>query len=230
MSEKVNVAQLRRATLAERAANLLCWGRITAAPIIAEHAIINPDHKSWLFGGAVAAIGTTDKVDGILGRWAAKVKGVATSVRGAWLDQLSDKVYVHGALGGIAVGAFAEGHPVFGAACLANQAVVVARDVWVTKARKRAETGGADTKARWLGKLKTVLQMGVISVATSPIADLYSGESINGGELLTASALTATTALAIGSGVSLVRNMHQQTEQITQIDPLELLAETSIAA
>jgi phosphatidylglycerophosphate synthase len=210
MSEIIDHQIERKASRAQKLANFLCWGRMVAAPLIAEQAIAGPSSRTYLFAGAIAAIGATDKADGILSRYAAKLRGGETSEHGAWLDQLSDKVYIHGALGGIAAGAMLHGRPTFGAICMGSQAVIAARDVWVTRERKSASGDGKETKAQWLGKLKTVMQMATVSIAASPITNFGAGENINTGELLAGGAVVATAGLAVASGVALVNNLNSQ--------------------
>jgi phosphatidylglycerophosphate synthase len=203
----------------QKLANALCWSRIAAAPVIAEQAARGMSARSWLFAGAIAAIAATDKLDGTLGRQAAKLRGDTTGEHGAWLDQLSDKVLVHGALGGIAVGAAMHGNEAFGIICAANQTVMIARDIWVTHERSEASGRGRETKAQTLGKLKTVMQMGFISIAASPVANLNPSNVMNGGEAVLAGALTATSGLAIASGVALVRSLRRHEPILAEAQP-----------
>lgn len=203
----------RLADTYQKAANSLSWLRVAAAPIIAERILTSENsYRGWLMAGGIAVLGATDKVDGWLGRKAAKLRFGLENTRGAWLDQLSDKVFVHGILGSLAVKEAIDGNKGLAAVYGINQAVILARDMWVTNVRSEASRQDIDIKARSLGKLKTAAQIATLSAITAPIFDSHEAGSL----AIQAGAVTATTALAIASGVSLARELHNNQERVKE--------------
>lgn len=204
----------RKAKFFERGANALSWLRIGSVPFLAER-IVNTgeDYRSWKLAGAIGILALTDKADGWMGRTAARLRGGQTSERGAWLDQLSDKAFTHGLLGSIAVGEAMHGSKVLAGVMAINQAVVIARDTYVTSERRRASDQGIETKAQMLGKVKTAAQLATLSVVTSPIIDHLNSDP-SYGDIMAGSLVTGATGLAIASGISLVRDLRRQSQEM----------------
>lgn len=118
---------------------------------------------------AVGGLAATDYFDGLLARTATAVDGRRSKV-GGWFDQLADKIFVGGALAGLAWGSFANNRPETGAVIAAAGAVFVVRDAVVTRRRRLAEQANLaiNTDAKWHGKVKTTLQFGALTALASP--------------------------------------------------------------
>lgn len=197
----------------QRGANALSWLRIAAAPVLAERIISSENsYRSWALAGSIAVLGATDKLDGWMGRKSSRLLDGLGNVRGAWLDQLSDKVFVHGVLGSLVVKEAVHGSKTLAAVYGVNQAAIIARDIWVTGARSDAANNDIDVKARPLGKLKTAAQLATMAVITTPIFN--SEDNLN--QLVQSAAVSGTTALAIASGISLVRDISSASESAKQ--------------
>lgn len=124
---------------------------------------------SWAVPAAAAAGAGSDWLDGWLARRATARDGQRSKL-GAWLDQLTDKVFVGALVGGVAVGAFASGRQEFGATIAVFGGIIAARDMYVTRLRNRAENSGAEvnTAAQWHGKAKTATQFAALMALVSP--------------------------------------------------------------
>ncbi len=125
--------------------------------------------ESWMVPAAAAGVAGSDWLDGWLARRATAQDGKRSKL-GAWVDQITDKIFVGAMVGGVAVGAFASGRTEFGATIAAFGGVFAARDWYVTKLRNQAENSGADvnTAAQWHGKAKTATQFAALMALVSP--------------------------------------------------------------
>jgi phosphatidylglycerophosphate synthase len=201
---------LRRGNFYRRAANFICKSRIAAAPLVFGYTAFTADYANWKFGAAMGLLQVSDKVDGVLGRRAAKHLNESTTAEGARLDQYSDKVLFHGTVGGLALNALFTGHAGLGMTYAANQLVAGARDWKVNGLRAEAEAHNIDVRARKSGKIKTLVYGGALTIASTPIVEAVMGNSVPVGEYLVGGSLTAGTALAIYSGMDNIRNMRAQ--------------------
>lgn len=135
-------------------ANAITVGRLLAAPFVV--AALLAGAPSWWTLIIWFAVSMTDGIDG----WLARRQGSTRS--GAFLDPLSDKVLVLGAMAALVVKGLVWWVPV---------AVIAFREVAVSIWRSRAGRRGVSVPARWWAKAKTVLQELAIGAALVPLAN-----------------------------------------------------------
>lgn len=134
-------------------ANAITAGRLVAAPFVA--VALQAGAPSWWTVVLWVFVALTDGVDG----WLARRQGSTRS--GAFLDPLSDKVLVLGAMVAlVAVGRF----------WWVPVALIAAREVAVSVWRSRVGRQGVSVPARRLAKAKTIIQEVAVGVALVPLA------------------------------------------------------------
>lgn len=134
-------------------ANAITAGRLVAAPFVA--VALQAGAPSWWTVLLWTFVALTDGVDG----WVARRQGSTRS--GAFLDPLSDKVLVLGAMAAlVAVGRF----------WWVPVVLISAREVAVSVWRSRAGRRGVSVPARRLAKAKTLIQELAIGIALVPVA------------------------------------------------------------
>lgn len=216
-----NPTDARKARRMQRAANGLCYLRMAAGPLIGAYIAREKEYRSWKTAGLIGALALTDALDGKLARRAALLDPSVKSQRGAWLDQMADKVFTHGILGGMTINA-ARSNKVQAAILAANQATQLARDTWVTEVRKRAAEHNVPTNAQTLGKIKTgVLLASSITMASPIAANEYGAD-------LAIAGISSGSALSVISGISLANSLSagiEVTEQ-TNIEEEPMLPPT----
>jgi phosphatidylglycerophosphate synthase len=211
----------QRGNFYRHAANFICKSRIAAAPFSFLYLASTADYANWKFGATMAALQISDGLDGKLGRRAAQHLNESTTAEGARLDQVSDKVLFHGALGGLAVNSLFTHNSMMAAVYGVNQLVAGVRDWKVNKLRAEAEVQHIDVKARKAGKIKTLVYGSALTFASTPIVEAVMGHNTPIGEYIVGGSLTAGTALAIYSGIDNIRNIRAQ---MTIPEPTELPA------
>ncbi len=122
-------------------ANAITAGRLLAAPFVA--VALQAGAPSWWATVLWTGVALTDGIDG----WVARRQGSTRS--GAFLDPLSDKVLVLGALAALVARGIFWWVPV---------ALIAAREVAVSVWRSRAGRRGVSVPARRLAKAKTLIQ------------------------------------------------------------------------
>lgn len=138
------------------AADALSLSRVIGAPIVAGWLEITPpEQRTWKHGLAVAALGLTDKVDGLLGRRAGERPW---SKR---LDRLADKIYAT-----LAEKVLADN----GEISPLHWQSKVARDGAVEAYRMKVQRHGGDTSSERLNQWKTTVELGLVAAASSPLA------------------------------------------------------------
>lgn len=116
-------------------------------------------HPAWVFGtvGFLIFSSLTDLFDGKLAR-----KWNLTTRLGALLDPLMDKVFNAMALPAAIFIAMYNEHATHAIVLLALDITSTLRDQWVSFLRSVGSEYGADVKASWFGKLRTVISFIVI--------------------------------------------------------------------
>lgn len=186
-------------------ANALSASRIAAAPVLFER-IVRGKVPSWKIALGIGALALTDKIDGIAGRKADKLSGVAYNKQGSQLDQMADKALVHGVMGALTINEARKGNYWLAGAYGANQAIVLARDAVVTKVRKQASQDHKPTGSKRLGQIKTTVQDVTMAWATSPLSKLrIANKPI--GEAISVAGFTISSALSVVSGVQLASSL-----------------------
>ncbi len=214
----VSPMDARKARLMQRTANALCYLRMAAGPLIGAHIAHEQKYRSWKMAGLIGAVAITDALDGKLARRAATIDPSVRSQRGAWLDQMADKVFTHGIMGGMAMNA-ARHNRTQAAVLAANQVVQLGRDVWITEVRKKAADHDVPTNAQVMGKVKTSVLLASSIAMASPLANYESGE------VAATAGLTIGSALSIASGVSLANSLNAGVEAVEQLESQELILE-----
>lgn len=193
----------------QRFADGLSISRAVAGPALAAYIAKSREYRTVPTLAVIGIIAATDYLDG---KMAAKAKQYRSdtrgSERGAWLDQMADKVFVHSLMGGMAIHAARHGEKAQAGVLLTNQAVQFARDTWVTQVRSEAQEHGVPTGARWLGKLKTATTLAALTVKALPPKSHY--ETAQSWTAL--AGVTAGTTLSVISGASLVSELQRQIE------------------
>ena len=196
----ISPQQTRYARILQRTANALCYTRMIAGPLVGAYIAKERNYRSWRLAGTIGALAITDAIDGKLARKAATIDPTVKSQRGAWLDQMADKVFTHAILGGITVNVARTSRSE--AAFLAtNQIVQLGRDVVVTNIRKHAAEHNVPTNAQMLGKIKAAELLTSSILMTSPLADSAAGEAT------AVVGIAAGTALSVASGISLADSL-----------------------
>ncbi len=135
--------------------NLISIGRIVLLPVIV--ALIRADSRAAAIAAAtVFVIGAaSDFLDGYLAR-----RHDMTTTTGAWLDPLSDKLFVAVPIAVLAV----DGRFPWWAV-----AIIVGREVAVSVLRWRLDKRAVSMPASKAGKLKTVTQIAAVTVYLLPL-------------------------------------------------------------
>ncbi len=195
-----NPKDTRRARRMQRAANGLCYLRMAAGPLLGAYIAREKEYRSWKTAGLIGVLALTDALDGKLARKAALLDPSVKTQRGAWLDQMADKVFTHGILGGMTINA-ARSNKTQAALLAANQVTQLARDAWITEVRKRAAEHDVPTNAQTLGKVKTGVLLASSIAMASPLATHEYGAN------LAVAGMSAGSALSVVSGVSLAHSL-----------------------
>lgn len=131
----------RKAKLLQKTANLLCYSRIIASPIIARHILKNPDYQSTKLTASIGALYAGDKIDGKL----AKESRILFESNGQKdqnrpkLDEFSDKVITHSILGSIILRETKNKNYSYAATLSAIELISIFRDRKVSAHRKIAK-------------------------------------------------------------------------------------------
>jgi len=137
--------------------NVVSVVRLLLLPFIVWLVARRTDAASWVAVGVFAAGAFSDGVDGYL----ARRHGMKTAT-GAWLDPLSDKVFV--AVPAVVLSIIGE-FPWWATV------VIVAREVAVTLLRWRLDArGGVSMPASFPAKTKTVSQLSAVGLAMMPLS------------------------------------------------------------
>lgn len=192
---------LRLSSTSERLAHLISGSRAVGGLVLAyEIATAETPHR-WAYATIAGALAAGDFIDGWLARRGIQGRsGEEPTKLGKWIDQLSDKVYYHGILGGLAVAAYKSGDASLATVAGASIAATGLRDGIVTYYRSTAPEG-ANVAARWWGKVKGAAQMTAIVYTASPLA------AEGAGHTAAEAALAAATALSIASGYDAVTSL-----------------------
>lgn len=156
-------------------ANAITIGRLLAAPFVVVALLAGA--PSWWTLVIWFAVSLTDGIDG----WLARRQGSTRS--GAFLDPLSDKVLVLGAMTALVLKGLVWWVPV---------AVIAFRELAVSIWRARAGRRGVSVPARWWAKAKTVVQELAVGAAIVPLARFPAAATVL---LWAAVALTLVTGL-----------------------------------
>jgi CDP-diacylglycerol---glycerol-3-phosphate 3-phosphatidyltransferase len=136
--------------------NVLSIGRILLIPIVVLLLELGREEARWLAVVVFVVGALSDLVDGYL----ARRHEMTTSV-GAWLDPLSDKLFV--IVPALALASRAE-FPWWAAA------VIVLREVAVSLLRWRLDRRGVSMPASRAGKAKTLSQVCAVGLSIAPLA------------------------------------------------------------
>lgn len=117
----------------------------------------------------VAGLSISDGIDGKMARHATSIDG-QKSEKGAQIDQVADKVFAAGLIGGIVIGSIRSERSWLGGTVLAAGAVFGLRDAYVNHLRNKVRKANPNisTAAQWHGKVKTTAQMAALLALTSP--------------------------------------------------------------
>jgi CDP-diacylglycerol---glycerol-3-phosphate 3-phosphatidyltransferase len=135
--------------------NVLSIGRILLIPVVVLLTALDRPDARWLAVAVFAVGAVSDLVDGYL----ARRHSMTTSV-GAWLDPLSDKLFV--IVPTIALSLLAE-FPWWATA------VIVLREVWVSLLRWRLDRRGLSMPASRAAKAKTMSQVWAVGLSIAPL-------------------------------------------------------------
>jgi phosphatidylglycerophosphate synthase len=192
----------RQARLLQHGANFLCYARIAGGPLIGSYIASHGEYRSLKMGALIGTLAATDALDGAMARRAEELDPSVATQHGGWLDQMSDKVFSHSILGGMVVNAARQGDAGLAVMLGTDQVVQLVRDVFVTGERRKAANYNVSTNAQRAGKNKTVLQSASMATMASPLA-----RNTEAGVFVAAAGITASSALAISSGLSLVHKL-----------------------
>ncbi len=145
--------------------NVISGFRVALIPVVVALLLRRTDDALWAAFGVFAVGAATDFVDGYLAR-----RHAMKTPTGAWLDPLSDKLFVSVPA---VVLAYQARFPWWAAA------VIVAREVAVAVLRWRLDArGGVSMPASWTAKLKTVSQLSAVGVAIAPLPASFDGSEL----------------------------------------------------
>ena len=216
-----------RAAFYQYSANALCDMRSSAAPILFERIIGNPDYHSWQLAGMLSALYVTDKIDGLLAK---KCTALVTEIpeeqhqeilgndlleaikTGGRKDDLADKKLTHSIFGAMAISEFSNGNIAYSSVIAGADAVMHIRDTYVGKKRDRAAKDGIKSDARNLGKYKQLLLVTASVLAVSPLTRKSKKETDTwspGRSLVTAN-IVGGAIMSIISGVDQVRSLRDK--------------------
>jgi CDP-diacylglycerol--glycerol-3-phosphate 3-phosphatidyltransferase len=141
--------------------NVLSIGRILLIPIVVLLIGLGGDEARWLAVVVFVVGALSDLVDGYLAR-----RHAMTTTVGAWLDPLSDKLFV--TVPAVALSLGAE-FPWWATA------VIVLREVAVSVLRWRLDRRGVSMPASRAGKAKTLSQVWAVGLSIAPLAPDFDG-------------------------------------------------------
>lgn len=142
--------------------NVVSGFRVALIPVIVALLLRKTDQALWVAFAVFAVGAVTDFVDGYLAR-----RHQMKTSTGAWLDPLSDKLFV--SVPAVVLAAQAR-FPWWAAA------VIVARELAVAVLRWRLDArGGVSMPASRVAKFKTVSQLSAVGVAVAPLPVAYDG-------------------------------------------------------
>jgi len=139
--------------------NVLSIGRILLIPIVVLLLELDRDDARWLALVVFVVGALSDLVDGYLAR-----RHQMTTPVGAWLDPLSDKLFV--IVPALALALRAE-FPWWAAA------VIVLREAAVSLLRWRLDRQGVSMPASRAGKVKTLSQVCAVGLSIAPLAPAF---------------------------------------------------------
>lgn len=209
-SQVVSDTDARRARIMQRVADGLCYARMAAGPLIGAYIAKERNYRSWKTAGLIGALALTDYFDGKLARKAASIDKRVESPAGAWRDQMADKAFTHGIIGGMIVNV-ARTNKTYAAVLAVDQLTQLGRDIWITSVRKSAAEHEVPTNAQRLGKIKTGALLTSCIAMASPLADYEVGEAA------AVTGITAGSILSIVSGVSLNNSLKAGIEVAEQL-------------
>jgi CDP-diacylglycerol--glycerol-3-phosphate 3-phosphatidyltransferase len=140
--------------------NVVSVVRLLLLPVIVWLLIRRSDAASWLAVGLFAVGALSDGLDGYLAR-----RHAMKTTTGAWLDPLSDKVFV--AVPAVVLSGLGE-FPWWATV------VIVVRELAVTLLRWRLDArGGVSLPASLPAKAKTVIQLSAVGLAMMPLPEAW---------------------------------------------------------
>jgi CDP-diacylglycerol---glycerol-3-phosphate 3-phosphatidyltransferase len=139
--------------------NVLSIGRILLIPVIVLLLEADREEASWLAVVVFVVGALSDLLDGYLAR-----RHEMTTQIGAWLDPLSDKLFV--IVPALALALRSE-FPWWAAA------VIVVREVAVSLLRWRLDRRGVSMPASRAGKAKTLSQVWAVGLSIAPLASAF---------------------------------------------------------
>lgn len=218
--ETIDPIQKRKALWMRRTADGLSIFRAIAGPALGYYISTRRNFRKKPVAGAIAIISTTDFLDGRLAKKAHAIDPSQKKPRGAWLDQMADKAFVHGILGGFIVRSAKEGSAGKAAFLATNEVIQFGRDAIVTNMRKQAQERGINTSARQLGRLKTSITLAALTAYTLTCSSKECGQRQ---ETAALAGIGISTGLAIASGIALVHELQDEIEGHDQpVVPLDL--------
>lgn len=215
LEQKKIIPNDRKAWWLQRLADGLSISRAVAGPVLAAYIARSREYRTPPTVAAIGIIAATDYFDGRIAEKAKRYRPDRQgSERGAWLDQMADKAFVHGIVGGMAIHAARNGEKAVAGVLAANQAVQLVRDTLVTRVRAEAQERGVPTGARWLGKLKTAATLTALTVKAMPPLPRYETAQT----WAATAGLAAGTTLSVVSGVTLVSELQNQIQSSPEME------------
>jgi CDP-diacylglycerol--glycerol-3-phosphate 3-phosphatidyltransferase len=170
--------------------NVLSIGRILLIPIVVLLLELDRDDARWLALVVFVVGALSDLVDGYLAR-----RHEMTTPVGAWLDPLSDKLFV--IVPALALALLGE-FPWWAAA------VIVLREVAVSLLRWRLDRRGVSMPASRAGKAKTLSQVCAVGLSIAPLAPAF--------DPLVLGVVVAAVALTVASGLEYLFTQRHRVE------------------
>jgi phosphatidylglycerophosphate synthase len=190
----------------EIGADVLVGVRGIGAIALYRHIDQTPDYQSWKLASVFLGLALTDAVDGFLAKRGRAFQGKDESIRRphkSWPDQISDKCLVDGITLAIANREERNGNILYGSLVKGAAIAYIARDSLTSVDRTVAEIQDIDTRAQKSGKMKTLKQFGVITIALSPLAKNPAVKAAVG------AGFVYTAKESVSSGVDLHKNFSQ---------------------
>ena len=159
--------------------NVVSLGRIVLIPVVVFLVSVGRPEASWLALVVFLVGALSDLVDGYLAR-----RHAMTTAVGAWLDPLSDKLFV--IVPAVALSLLAE-FPWWATA------VIVLRELAVSLLRWRLDRRGVSMPASRAGKAKTLSQVTAVALSIAPLSAAYDGPVL--------AVIVVAVALTIWSGL-----------------------------
>lgn len=207
MEQSPSIAKQRVARWLRRGADGLCYARIAAAPVLASYIIANPDYKSPQLAATIAGLYSTDKLDGVMARQAAKLVGESTVRKSAELDQKSDKILTTSLYLAVIIREYLNGERDYAKALALDTTLDIGRNIIVNRKRSSAPEG-VKVDALPSGKQKQLLYVLGVVGATSPLAEFPEGQD------MVEHLVDAATTLSVISGVEMVQSINEQTAEL----------------